>query len=256
MFAGGENVRLPLLERNDYLPDLGAINPADAKRAKILWLNYPNNPTGAIADLNFFERAIEWASMNDVVIAHDLAYADVSFDGYRPPSILEVPGAKDVAIEFNSLSKTFNMTGWRVAMAVGNTQIIDALTRVKTNIDSGIPQAIQEMAITALNDPRDSIESHNLIYEKRRDRALLVLRELGLTVTEPKASLYIWARLPEGVESSAEYAADLIDSVGVVVTPGASYGENGEGYIRISLTTPDDRLDEALIRLQEFDSKR
>jgi LL-diaminopimelate aminotransferase len=191
-----------------------------------------------------------------VLIAHDLAYADVAFDGYKPPSILEVSGAKDVAIEFNSLSKTFNMTGWRVAMAVGNAQVIDALTRVKTNIDSGIPQAIQEMAITALDDPRDSIESHNQIYEKRRDRALSVLRELGLTVSDPKASLYIWARLPEGVESSAEYAAKLIDSVGVVVTPGASYGENGEGYIRISLTTPDDRLDEALVRLQEFDSKR
>ena len=256
MFAGGENVRLPLLEKNGYLPDLSLIDPVDAARAKILWLNYPNNPTGATADLTFFEGAIEWAKANDVVIAHDLAYADVSFDGYRPPSILEISGASEVAIEFNSLSKTFNMTGWRVAMAVGNAQVIDALTRVKTNIDSGIPQAIQEMAITALDDPRDSIESHNRIYQKRRDRALLVLRELGLTVTDPKASLYIWARLPEGIESSAEYAAQLIDSVGVVVTPGASYGANGEGYIRISLTTPDDRLDEALVRLQEFDSKR
>jgi LL-diaminopimelate aminotransferase len=256
MFAGGENVRLPLLEKNGYLPDLSTISPTDAARAKILWLNYPNNPTGATADLTFFEGAIEWAKANDVVIAHDLAYADVSFDGYRPPSILEIPGASEVAIEFNSLSKTFNMTGWRVAMAVGNAQVIDALTRVKTNIDSGIPQAIQEMAITALDDPRDSIESHNRIYQKRRDRALLVLRELGLTVTDPKASLYIWARLPEGVESSADYAAQLIDSVGVVVTPGSSYGANGEGYIRISLTTPDDRLDEALVRLQEFDSKR
>lgn len=256
MFAGGENVRLPLLEANDYLPDLAAIHPDDAARAKILWLNYPNNPTGAIADLAFFEKAIDWARANDVIIAHDLAYADVAFDGYMPPSILEVAGATDVAIEFNSLSKTFNMTGWRVAMAVGNAQVIDALTRVKTNIDSGIPQAIQEMAITALDDPRDSIESHNQIYQNRRDRALSVLRELGLTVDDPKASLYIWARLPEGVESSAEYAAELIDSVGVVVTPGASYGENGEGYIRISLTTPDDRLDEALERLQQFDSMR
>ena len=187
-----------------------------------------------------------------MVIAHDLAYADVTFDGYVAPSIMEVQGARDVAIEFNSLSKTFNMTGWRVGMAVGNSKVIDALTRIKTNLDSGIPQAIQEMAITALEDPRDSIEVHNDIYTSRRDRTVAVLQELGLTLDIPAASLYVWAKLPDGESSSADYAGRLIEETGVVVTPGASYGEFGEGYIRISLTTPDDKLDEALRRLREF----
>jgi LL-diaminopimelate aminotransferase len=252
MFAGGESVKLPLREENGWLPDLDAIAPEDVRRARILWLNYPNNPTGAIADLAFFERAIEWARRHDVVIAHDLAYADVTYDGYVAPSILEVDGARDVAIEFNSLSKAFNMTGWRVGMAVGNAEVIDALTRVKTNLDSGIPQAIQQMAMTALDDPRDAITHHNEVYQRRRDRSVEVLRELGLHVDPPKASLYVWARLPEGERSSAEFAARLIDATGVVVTPGASYGDYGEGYIRISLTIADDRLEEALRRLSAF----
>jgi LL-diaminopimelate aminotransferase len=252
MFAGGETVKLPLREEDGWLPRLDEI-PADvAARAKILWLNYPNNPTGAVADRAFFERAVAWAKQHDVAIAHDLAYADVAYDGYVPASILEVDGARDVAIEFNSLSKTFNMTGWRVGMAVGNAELVDALTRVKTNMDSGIPQAVQAMAMAALDDPRDAIESHNAIYQRRRDRTIEVLRALGLRVEPPKASLYVWARLPAGEASSGEFAARLIDATGVVVTPGASYGQAGEGYIRISLTTPDDRLDEALSRLGRF----
>ncbi|MEX2445789.1 MAG: LL-diaminopimelate aminotransferase [Dehalococcoidia bacterium] len=252
MFAGGETVKLPLREEDGWLPRLDDISAEDARRARILWLNYPNNPTGAVADRTFFEQAIEWAKAHDVVIAHDLAYADVAFDGYVPCSILEVPGAKDVSIEFNSLSKSFNMTGWRIGMAVGNATVVNALTRVKTNLDSGIPQAIQEMAIAALDDPRDTIEAHNATYERRRDRVVAVLRELGLHLDPPKASLYVWARLPEGEPSSAAYAARLIDATGVVVTPGVSYGEAGEGYIRISLTVPDDRLEEALGRLSAF----
>ena len=252
MFAGGETVRIPLSEEDGWLPRLDDVDPADAARARILWLNYPNNPTGALADLPFFERAVAWARDHDVVIAHDLAYADVTFDGYVAPSILEVDGARDVAIEFNSLSKTFNMTGWRAAMAVGNAEVIDALTRVKTNMDSGLPQAIQQMAITALDDPRDAITSHNETYQRRRDRAVEVLRELGLRVEPPKASLYMWARLPSGEPSSGEYAARLVNETGVVLTPGASYGDAGEGYIRISLTVPDDRLEEALSRLSRF----
>ncbi|MDA0815466.1 MAG: LL-diaminopimelate aminotransferase [Chloroflexi bacterium] len=252
MFAGGETVKLPLAEEDGWLPRLDEI-PADvASRAKILWLNYPNNPTGAVADLAFFERAVAWAKEHDVVIAHDLAYADVVYDDYRPSSILEVDGARDVAIEFNSLSKAFNMTGWRVGMAVGNAELINALTRVKTNLDSGIPQAVQHMAMAALDGPMDAIDAHNRIYQRRRDRAVEVLRALGLRVEPPKASLYVWARLPASETSSAEFAARLIDATGVVVTPGASYGSAGEGYIRISLTVPDDRLDEALDRLGRF----
>jgi len=252
MFAGGVTVKVPLREEDGWLPRLDEIPAGTALAAKVIWLNYPNNPTGAIADRAFYESAVAWAKQYDVVIAHDLAYADVAYDGYLPMSILEVDGAKDVAIEFNSLSKSFNMTGWRLGMAVGNATLVNALTRVKTNMDSGIPQAIQQMAIAALDDPRDTITRHNEIYSKRRDRAIAVLRQLGLRVEPPKASLYIWARLPEGERSSGEFAARLIDATGVVVTPGASYGPAGEGYIRISLTTPDDRLDEALKRLATF----
>ena len=252
MFAGGITVKVPLREEDGWLPRLDEIPPETARAAKVIWLNYPNNPTGAIADRAFYERAVAWAKQYDVVIAHDLAYADVAYDGYVPMSILEIDGAKDVALEFNSLSKSFNMTGWRLGMAVGNATLVNALTRVKTNMDSGIPQAIQQMAIAALDDPRDTIIRHNEIYSKRRDRAIAVLRQLGLRIEPPKASLYIWARLPEGERSSGEFAARLIDATGVVVTPGASYGPAGEGYIRISLTTPDDRLDEALSRLTAF----
>ena len=186
------------------------------------------------------------------MIAHDLAYSDVCYDGYRAPSILEVEGAREVAIEFNSLSKTFNMTGWRIGMAVGNADLVGVLRRVKSNLDSGVPQAVQQMAITALDDPRDSIERHNEIYQRRRDRVVEVLRELGLHVDPPKASLYVWARLPEGERSSAAYAQQLVEATGVVVTPGTGYGEGGEGYIRISITIADERLEEALTRLSAF----
>ena len=249
MFAGGESVKLPLSEADGWLPRLEEI-PADvAARARILWLNYPNNPTGAVADLAFFERAVQWARDNDVVIAHDLAYADVAYDGYVAPSILEVDGAREVAIEFNSLSKTFNMTGWRVGMAVGNSEVIDALTRVKSNLDSGIPQAIQQMAITALDGPLDAVEARNAHFQRRRDRVVEVLQELGLHVDPPKAALYVWARLPNGERSSADFASRLIEQTGVVITPGASYGAVGEGYVRLSLTLPDDRLDEGIKRL-------
>ena len=252
MFAGGETLALPLREEDGWLPRLDEVSGTDAARAQLLWLNYPNNPTGAIADLDFFERAVAWAKQHDVAIAHDLAYSDVCFDGYEAPSILEVDGARDVAIEFNSLSKTFNMTGWRVAMAVGNAELVDALRRVKSNLDSGVPQAVQEMAIAALDGPRDAIDGHNEVYQARRDRAVEVLRELGLRVDPPSASLYVWARLPEGERSSAEYAQRLVEATGVVVTPGVSYGDAGEGYIRISLTLADDRLEEALARLSRF----
>lgn len=251
MFAGGEVYPLPLEDERGFLPVLDAI-PADvAQRAKVLWINYPNNPTGAVATPEFFERVVDFARRNDIVVLHDLAYADVAYDGYRPISFLETPGAKQVGIEFNSLSKSYNMTGWRVGMAVGNATAIDALTRVKSNLDSGIPQAIQQMAITALTGPQDAIDEHNAIYQRRRDRIVEVLRGLGLGVEASKASLYLWARLPEG-ETSIDFAGRLLDDTGVVVTPGIGYGAHGEGYIRLSVTTPDDRVDEGLRRLSSW----
>ncbi len=252
MFAGAEVVRLPLREEDGWLPRLEEVPDSVAAQARLLWLNYPNNPTGAVADEAFFARAVAWARRHDIWIAHDLAYADVTFDGYVAPSILEVDGAREVAIEFNSLSKSFNMTGWRVAMAVGNPTLIDALTRVKSNLDSGIPQAIQEMAIAALEGPLHEIERHNAIYQRRRDRAVEALRALGLDVDPPSASLYVWARLPEGEHTSAAFAERLLNETGVVVTPGIAYGEAGEGYVRLSLTLPDERVDEGLSRLAAF----
>lgn len=251
LFAGGEVYRLPLTEERGWLPDLDAV-PADVvRRAKVLWLNYPNNPTGAVAPLEFFERVVAWAKRHGIAVCHDNPYCDVAYDGYRPHSIFQVPGAKDVAVEFNSWSKIYNMTGWRIGMVVGNATLVDALMRVKSNIDSGIPQAIQRMAIAAVYGPQECIDEHNRIYQRRRDRMVEVLREIGLKVEPPKASLYVWAKLPEGV-TSGEFAARLIEECGVVVTPGRGYGEHGEGYIRLSVTTPDDDLEEGLARLREW----
>ncbi|HML99023.1 MAG TPA: LL-diaminopimelate aminotransferase [Tepidiformaceae bacterium] len=254
MFAGGTSYRLDCTRESGWKPDLDAI-PADvARKAKVLWLNYPNNPTGAVADFDFFERAVAWAKKYDVAILHDNPYCDVAYDGYKPISIFQVPGARDVAVEFNSWSKIYNMTGWRIGMIVGNARMVDALMRVKSNIDSGIPQAIQKMAIEAIYGPQDCIDEHNAIYQRRRDRIVEVLRKCGLEVDTPKASLYVWAKLPAGV-TSAEYAARLIDETGVVVTPGRGYGLNGEGYIRLSVTTPDDRLEEGMRRLEAWSAR-
>ncbi len=251
MFAGGTSYKLDCTRESGWKPNLDAI-PADiAEKAKVLWLNYPNNPTGAVADFAFFEKAVAFAKKYDIAILHDNPYCDVAFDGYKPMSIFQVPGAKDVAIEFNSWSKIYNMTGWRIGMVVGNAQMIDALARVKSNIDSGIPQAVQRMAIEAVYGPQDCIDEHNAIYQRRRDRMVTVLRRIGLEVDTPKASLYVWAKLPAGV-TSADYAARLIEDTSVVVTPGRGYGVNGEGYIRLSVTTPDDRLEEGMKRLEAW----
>jgi len=254
LLAGGQAYELPLEEESGWLPDLEAI-PADvAHRARVIWINYPNNPTGAIADEAFFERVISFARKYDVMVLHDLAYSDVTFDGYQPPSFMQVPGAIDVGIEFNSLSKTYNMTGWRIGMAVGNPEMIDALARVKSNLDSGIPQAIQQMGIAAIRGPQDVVTEHNVIYQRRRDRVVQALRDLGLRCSAPKASLYIWAKIPEG-ETSIGFAGRLLDDTGVVVTPGVGYGSQGEGYVRLSLTTPDEDVDEGLRRLAAWRSQ-
>jgi len=248
MFAGGDCYFMPLTEENDFLPDLEAIPEAVARRAKLMWISYPNNPTGAVAELDFFEQVARFAKQHDIAVCHDAPYTEVAFDGYRPVSFLQAAGAREVGVEFHSFSKSYNMTGWRIGMVVGNATMVDALMRVKSNLDSGIPQAIQRMAIAALEGPQDCIAEHNAVYQRRRDRLVAALTRMGLRVRPPKASLYLWARLPEG-RTSLEFASRLLDDIGVVVTPGIGYGPHGEGYVRLSLTIPDERLEEGLQRL-------
>jgi LL-diaminopimelate aminotransferase len=257
MFAGGESYLMPLSEERGWLPDLNAIPTAVADKAKVMWINYPNNPTGGLATLAFFEEVVAFAKKHDIAVCHDAAYSEVTFDGYVAPSFMQVPGAMDVGIEFHSLSKTYNMTGWRVGSAVGNQQLIDGLVRVKSNIDSGISNAVQYMGIEALeNTPEEWVEANNDIYRRRRDRVVEVLNAIGLDAPTPKSGLYVWARCPKGWTSAA-VATELLDKHAVVVTPGRGYGAAGEGYIRLSLTTPDDRVEEGLRRLEgwRFPSK-
>jgi LL-diaminopimelate aminotransferase len=251
MLASGSPHYLPLTEENDFLPNFDAIPAYALKGAKLLWLNYPNNPTGATADIDFFNRVVELARQNDFVVCHDGPYSEVAFDGYQPPSFLQAEGAKEVGVEFHSLSKSYNMTGWRVGMVVGNAAVIDALKRLKSNLDSGIPQAIQYAAIEALTGPQTCIPEHNLIYQKRRDLIIEVLNNMGLKARPPKASLYIWAKVPKDY-NSVDFAADLLEKVGVVVTPGVGYGKQGEGYIRVSLTVPDAAVVKGLSRLSAW----
>jgi LL-diaminopimelate aminotransferase len=251
LFAGGKCHWMPLLEENQWLPDLSAIPPEVAGKAKALWINYPNNPTGAIAEESFFEEVVAFAQRYDIPVLHDAPYTEVAYDEYRPVSFLQVPGAKEVGMEFHSLSKSYNMTGWRIGMAVGNAKMINALMRVKSNLDSGIPQAIQYAAIEALLGPQDCIQEHNRIYQRRRDKVVATLRQMGLKVAVPKASLYVWAKLPPGWKSGP-FSALLIEEKDIVVTPGAGYGRYGEGYIRLSLTIADDQLEKGLERLASW----
>ncbi len=215
---------------------------------RVLWLNYPNNPTGAVADLEFFERAVAWAKRHDIVIAHDNPYSEITYDGYVAPSILQVPGAKDIAVEFNSLSKTYSMAGHRVGVVVGNASVVDALGRIKTNIDSGIYGAVQDVAHAALTGDQSWIAARNDIYRKRRDKLCAALAEVDINVTPPKAGLYLWAPVPNGY-TSAQFAEAMLQQIGVAVTSGASYGSQGEGYFRISLTVPDAEVEETIARL-------
>jgi LL-diaminopimelate aminotransferase len=251
LLAGGEVHYLPISEKNTFLPDLDRIPSSVLKKAKLLWLNYPNNPTGAVAGLDFYKKAIEFARKNNILICHDAPYSEVAYDGFKPVSIMQVEGARDVAIEFHSLSKTYNMTGWRIGMAVGNTDMVNALYRLKTNLDSGIPQAIQHMAIEALGGGEAEMKERNDIYCRRRDKLCDALEAIGLKFNKPKASFYIWAKIPDGF-TSASFAAELLDKVNIVVTPGTGYGPSGEGYIRFSITLPDNRLDEGISRLRRW----
>ncbi len=249
VFNGGEPYFVPLRKQNAFLPDLDAIPSEIARRAKLMWLNYPNNPTAATADLQFFKRAVQFCLRNSIILAHDLAYSEIAYDGYRAPSILEVPEARECAIEFHSLSKTCSMTGWRIGFAVGNADAIRALGRVKTNMDSGPFQAIQEAAITALEGGDDKLREYCGIYKVRRNLMVAALRKLGLVCETPKATFYLWVEVPKGY-TSVSFTERLLKEAGVLTTPGSGFGKAGEGFVRFSLTVPSERLREAADRVE------
>jgi len=248
ILADGVPHPVPLLRERGFLPDLSAVPQDIARRAKVLFLNYPNNPTAAIASMEFLKEAVEYARRHDILLAHDNAYSEITYDGYVAPSILEVAGAKDVAIEFHSLSKTYCMTGWRVGFAVGSAAAVGALGRIKTNIDSGIFRAIQRAGVAAMTGPQDAVAERVRIYQARRDRVTKALRSIGWQVPNIKATIYVWLPVPAGM-TSAQFTATVLEKTGVLVTPGTGYGAHGEGYVRLSLTIADSRLDEALGRM-------
>ncbi len=247
--AGAEVYPMPLLEENGYLPDLKAIPEEIARRAKILWIDYPNNPTGATAPLAFFEEVVAFARRNQIVVAHDAPYVDICFDNYRAPSLMEVAGAKEVAVEFNSLSKTYNMAGWRLGMVVGNAQVISYLHTMKTQVDSSNFEPLLSAGAAALTGDQAWTADRNLVYKQRRDIIVSGLRQAGFTVQTPPAAIYVWARLPQGETDSTAFCTRLLEETGVSTTPGIVYGENGEGYLRISLGTPTHRVEEAMQRV-------
>jgi LL-diaminopimelate aminotransferase len=249
--AGGEPYLMPLKEENEFLPQLEAIPKEVTAKAKLLWINYPNNPTGAIAGLDFFDRMLNFAEKHNLAVCHDAAYSEVAFDGYKPPSFMQLPGAKRVGVEFHSLSKTYHMTGWRIGMAVGNAEIIGALFQVKSNLDSGIPQAIQYAAVEALCSSQIHITERNAIFQRRRDKLVKAVNEIGLKARTPMAGFYVWAKIPPGC-TSIDFTKKLLDEAGIAVTPGIGYGKEGEGYIRFSLTISDDRLEQGIERLSSW----
>ena len=245
--AGGTPVPFTLDAAHGFLPDWKTVQvPA---RTKVVWLNYPCNPTAAVATLDDFRTAVEFARAHDLLLAHDNAYSEITYDGFVAPSVLQVDGAKDVAIEFHSLSKTYNMTGWRCGFVVGSAEAIEALGRVKTNIDSGIFNAIQRAGIVALDGPQDFLDDIRELYRRRRDLVVKTFNEMGWSLEPPRGSIYVWLPVAQG-HDSASFATLLLEEAGVVVPPGRGYGEAGEGYIRISLTVPDDRLEEGLERIR------
>jgi LL-diaminopimelate aminotransferase len=242
---------MPLLEENNFLPDFDAIPKDKLEKAKLMFLNYPNNPTSAIADKKFFEEVVQFAKDNDIVVIHDNAYSEMTYDGYQAPSFLSVDGAMDVGIELYSLSKTYNMTGWRLAFAVGNKDIIAGVGKVKSNVDSGAFDAIQMAGITALSSSQQCVADMNTIYEERRDALLKGLNEIGLDVKAPKATFYVWAPVPEGYDSMG-FAKLLLEEAGIVATPGVGFGTYGEGYIRFALTRSVERINEAVERMSKL----
>lgn len=249
MFAGGESYFMPLVKENRFLPDLKAIPEDVARRAKLMFINYPNNPTGATADRDFYERVLDFARTYDIVVCHDAAYTEMAFDGYKPMSFMEIPGAKDYGIEFHSLSKTYNMTGWRLGFAVGNAQVLDGLGQIKSNIDSGAFNAIQWAGIAALEGDQSCVAEMQRIYEERRDALMDGLRRVGLEPEPLKATFYVWCPTPKGY-SSQDFTSLLLKEAGIVTTPGSGFGEPGEGYVRMALTVPKERIEEAVKRIR------
>ncbi|TMC50019.1 MAG: aminotransferase class I/II-fold pyridoxal phosphate-dependent enzyme [Chloroflexi bacterium] len=249
IMADGEPYRLPLRAQAGYLPDLSAIPHEVVRRARLLWLNYPNNPTAAVAPESFFAAAVAWCREHDVVLAHDAPYTETAFDGYRAPSLLQVAGAREIGIEFHSLSKTYDMTGWRVGMVCGNAELVRLLGQVKTNIDSGIFQVVQRAAIAALEEPAEQLAARNAVLHRRLVAVRDALAAVGIDVPLPRATFYLWGRVPDSYDSIG-FAAAVLDQVGVNLTPGVGFGANGEGYFRVSVTAPDARVLEACERLR------
>lgn len=248
LFAGGESYLMPLLEGNRFLPDFSAVPKGVLKRAKLLFINYPNNPTSAVAGRDFFKEVINIAERYNVIVCHDAAYSEIYYDGRRPLSFMQVEGAKEVGIEFHSLSKTYNMTGWRIGFAVGNRDVIAGLGKIKTNLDSGVFQAIQEASITALQTDEATLSKIRDTYQERRDSLYEGLRKLGLHAIKPQATFYLWTKVPQGFTSSA-FAAHMLEKAGVLGTPGNGFGKPGEGYVRFALTVPVKRIREAVERM-------
>lgn len=251
MFAGGRSWFMPLVKQNRFLPDLDAIPPDVARRAKLMFINYPNNPTGAVAGRDFFERVVQFAREYDIIVCHDAAYTEMSFDGYRPMSFLEVPGAKEVGIEFHSLSKTYNMTGWRLGFVVGNSDVVGGLGQIKSNIDSGAFNAVQWAGIKALEGDQSPVAENCRIYGERRDILIAGLKEAGLEPEAPKATFYVWCPTPPGF-TSKEFTSLLLGETGIVTTPGSGFGDPGEGYVRMALTVPKERIREAVERIRKL----
>lgn len=250
IFCGGQVEPMPLLEENGYLADLKRLSGPAAKRAKIMYLNYPNNPTGATAEISYFNAAAGFALKNNIVVCHDAAYSEISFDGFSPPSFLQAEGGKDACVEFHSLSKTFNMTGWRLGFAVGNEDVVSALAKVKSNIDSGVFGAIQRAGIAALKNYKAHVGPLRQLYQGRRDVLCSGLESIGWQLQRPAASFYVWCRCPKG-RNSIDFAGHILDEADIVVTPGVGFGRYGEGYIRMALTVEETRLKEAVSRLKK-----
>jgi LL-diaminopimelate aminotransferase len=254
ILANGLVHDLPLLEANNFLPQLDKVPKEVVRKTKILYISYPNNPTTAVASVDFYKQVVDFARDNNIIVCSDNPYSEISYDGFKPMSFLEVPGAKDVGVEFNSLSKPYNMTGWRIGMAVGNKEIISAMATVKNNVDSGVFNAVQYAGMAAMSLPDSQIESLNKIYKARRDMVYDSLSAIGIQARKPKATFYMWCRVPEG-HTGASFSTFLLEKAGVVVTPGAAYGGYGEGFFRISLTVPDARLSLAMERIKKAMAK-